>query len=290
MSNLPSIGFIGLGAMGGPMVANLLKAGYPVCGFDLNADCVQTCTKSGMQAAASVADVIAQSDWVLTSLPSSDAFVQVAEEHLLSHARQGQIFIDLGTVTPPEARRLAGLFLEKGVFLIDAPVSGGPAGAERGDLYIFVGGDEAVYWQCHALLKVLGEPSRITYCGPSGHGQIVKGVNQLMMGLGDAAYLEAVAFGVRAGVNAEVIAQAIGDTGRWRTDFNAIARRVAQGTGEQIGVKFRELPYFLREASVQGFTLPLTEALYNFCDAGERVVIDDNRPAPSFWWQLTSVD
>jgi hypothetical protein len=91
-------------------------------------------------------------------------------------------------------------------------------------------------------------------------------------------------------VDAEVIAQAIGDTGRWRKDFNAVATRVAQGLGEQVGVKFRELPYFLREADEQGFKLPLTETLYAFCDAGERVVIDDNRPAPSFWRQLMAAN
>jgi 3-hydroxyisobutyrate dehydrogenase-like beta-hydroxyacid dehydrogenase len=116
---------------------------------------------------------------------------------------------------------------------------------------------------------------------------VVKGVNQLMMGLGSAAYLEAVSFGVSAGVDAAVIRQAIGDTGRWRADFHAVAEMVADGRGPEVGVKFRELPYFLRAAEEAGFSLPLTEILYQFCAIGERVVVDDHRPAPSFWHELT---
>jgi hypothetical protein len=79
----------------------------------------------------------------------------------------------------------------------------------------------------------------------------------------------------------------LGNTGRWRVDLHATAGQIADDNGEQVGVKFRELPYFLEAAEALGFPLPLTEQLYNVCDAGERVVIDDNRPAPSFWRELT---
>lgn len=286
MTTLPTLGFIGLGAMGSPMLENLLRAGYPVYAFDLSEERLQGAVAAGARAEGSAGDVVSKSEWVLTSLPSSDAFVRVAEGQLIPNAWSGQLFIDFGTVTPPETRRLAALFEAEGAALIDAPVSGGPGGAERGDLYIFVGGDPALAERCGALLGVLGDPARVTYCGPSGSGQVVKGVNQLMMGLVDAAYLEAVAFGVRAGVDAEVIARALGDTGRWRKDFSGVAARVARGEGREVGVKFRELPYFLREAQERGFRLPLTETLYTYLDAGERVTTDDNRAAPSFWRQL----
>jgi 3-hydroxyisobutyrate dehydrogenase-like beta-hydroxyacid dehydrogenase len=115
---------------------------------------------------------------------------------------------------------------------------------------------------------------------------VVKGVNQLMMGLMAAAALEAVAFGVRGGVDAATVRDAIGDSGAMREYFNRIAARVAEGQGENVGVKFRELPYFLNEAVVDGFQLPLTQILYGYCNQGERVVIDDHRPAPSFWHEL----
>lgn len=284
--NQITIGFIGLGAMGTPMSRNLLQAGYPLIVYDLNEKRLADIVSAGAKAASSAADLVKTSDWIITSLPSSAAFVGVVEKELLPNCNEGQIFIDVGTVTPPEARRLASAFEAKGSFLLEAPVSGGPGGAERADLYMFVGGNPDIFERCRSLLEVLGEPSRITYCGASGAGQVVKGVNQLMMGLADAAYLEAIAFGVRGGVNADIICQALGSQGRWRADFNATATRVAKGQGETVGVKFRELSYFLQEAQVSHFSLPLTQTLYRFCDAGERVVIDDNRPAPSFWRQL----
>jgi hypothetical protein len=104
--------------------------------------------------------------------------------------------------------------------------------------------------------------------------------------LGAAAYLEAVAFGVRAGVDPATICAAVGGDERWRAQVAATVGQIVAGKGEGIGVKFRELPYFLREAQEQGFVLPLTLTLHTFCTTGPRVVIDDNRPAPSFWHEL----
>jgi 3-hydroxyisobutyrate dehydrogenase-like beta-hydroxyacid dehydrogenase len=284
------IGFIGVGAMGGPMVGNLLRGGYPVVAFDLNAERLAACVSLGARPTASAGDLVSESDFVLTSLPSSDAFVQMAEESILPCVRAGQTIIDLGTTTPPKTRCLAGLFAERGAALVDAPVSGGPGGAERADLLMFAAGEPDVVARCRPILETLTRPSRITYCGPSGAGQVVKGVNQLMMGLANAAYLEALAFGVRAGVDPKVIRAAVappeGFPGKWRQDFRAVADQVVAGLGDEAGVKFRELPYFLREAEAMGFELPLTETLYRYCEAGERVVIDDNRAAPSFWHEL----
>lgn len=285
-NTLPNLGFIGLGAMGGPMARNLMQAGYHVCGFDLDPGRIAACVVDGMTAASDLPDVIGHSDIVLTSLPSSQAFVTVAENEILPRLRRGQIVIDLGTTVVTAFRRLAARFAGQGVDLIDAPVSGGPGGVMSKQLYMFLGGPEAIIQQCMPVLIAIGGPERITYCGPVGCGQVVKGVNQLMMGLGNAAYLEALAFGVNAGVEAAVIRQAIGATGRWRADLSATAAQVAAGKGEQVGVKFRELPYFLQTAAESGFSLPLAEILYRFCEAGERVVIDDNRPAPSFWHEL----
>ncbi len=280
----PLLGFIGLGAMGGPMARNLLAAGYEVLGFDLDDKKITACV--GVRAAVSVADVVARADVVMTSLPSSEAYVQLADEALVPNAREGQIFVEFGTTTPPQLRRLATAFAERGAELLDAPVSGGSGGAERGMLYIFVGGDEATVERCRPLLQIVGDPDKTTYCGPCGAGQVVKGVNQLMMGLGNAAYLEAVAFGVRGGVEADVIQRALGNEGRWRHDLHTIARAAAEGQAEEQSVKFRELPYFLSEAQDACFALPLTQVLYAFCDKGERVARDDKRDAPSYWHEL----
>jgi 3-hydroxyisobutyrate dehydrogenase-like beta-hydroxyacid dehydrogenase len=115
----------------------------------------------------------------------------------------------------------------------------------------------------------------------------VKGVNQLMIGLVEAAHLEAISFGVNFGVDIEIIKQAIGGEGRLREDFSYTAQRIADGAGNNIGVKFRELPYFLHAAQGEGFELPITKTVREFCDKGERIVIDDHRAAPSYWHELT---
>ncbi|HEU5316128.1 MAG TPA: NAD(P)-dependent oxidoreductase [Chloroflexota bacterium] len=283
---LPSAGVIGLGAMGGPAARNLAAAGYRVSGYDTSAERLAAASEQGVTPAPSVEALVDGCKVVLTSLPSSGSWVQLAERHLVPRACSGQLFIDLGTVAPPETRRLAAAFAAAGAALVDAPVSGGPTGAAGRTLFMFVGGDDEHVARARPVLEALAGLGRITHCGPSGAGQVVKGVNQLAMGLGAAAYLEAVAFGVNAGVRADVIGEAVGDDSGWRSIVGGTARRIAAGKGEEIGVKFRELPYFLREAQEAGFPLPLTEVLHALCDAGERVVVDDNRPAPSFYREL----
>jgi len=286
-STLPTIGFLGLGAMGGPMAANLLKADYSLTGFDPRAKRLKTCVTAGAMAAGNPTEVVRRSEVVLTSLPSSAVFVQVAEQYLLPHAHPNQIFMDTGTTEAAETRRLANEFNKKGTHLLDTPVSGGWQGSESGTLRIFVGGDECAYGQCRPILEVLGDPERIVYCGSSGAGQVVKGVNQLAIGLGHAAYLEALAFGVRAGVNPAVINQGVGGPEGWRGHFSSVAKRVMEATADGVNILFPELPYFLREAHEQGFDIPMTEALFAFCDAGPRDWVDNqNRPVVALWHEL----
>ncbi len=287
MTALPTVGFIGLGEMGGPMARNLLAAGYPVIGYDLDAARLAEAVASGATAGTSVVDVVRQAEVIATSLPSSSAWVQLAEHEILPSVRAGQIVIDFGTVTPPEARRLATCFAEKGVEVLDVPVSGGGAGAQQAKLYMFAGGKQETVERCLPILHTIGGNERLTYCGPAGSGQIVKGVNQLMMGLVDAAILEAISFGVNCGVDIKTIQQAIGYEGRYRVDFNRTAQRIADGQGNHVGVKFRELPYFLEAAQAEGIDLPITNVVREFCDRGERIVIDDHRQAPSYWHELT---
>jgi 3-hydroxyisobutyrate dehydrogenase-like beta-hydroxyacid dehydrogenase len=287
----PTLGFIGLGAMGGRFARNLARAGYRVLGFDLDGARLAAAAAGGVEPAGGAEAVLEGAGVVLTSLPSSEAWIALARAVLVPRARAGQVLIDLGTVTPPETRRVAAALAERGAVLLDAPLSGGPGGAERGTCYVFVGGPREAFERLRPVLEVLGGGAgggRLTYCGPSGSGQVAKGVNQLAMGLGAAAYLEAVMFGVNAGVAPEVLAAAVGDASGWRAMVAGTAQRIAAGRGTEIGVKFRELPYFLQEARERGFPLPLTERLYAVCDEGERVTVDDNRPAPSFYRQLES--
>ena len=284
---LPTIGFIGLGNMGGRMAKNLHNAGYPLIGYDIDATKCAALAATGATAGKDTTEVVKSSDVVMTSLRSSDIFCSVAEQHLIPNAREGQVFIDLGTTEVEQTRNIATTLFEKGATLIDAPVSGGPHGSETGTLRIFVGGDAGVVEKCRPILEVLGEPKYVVYCGPSGSGQIVKGVNQLAMGLGDAAFMEAMAFGVCAGVDPTAIREAVGMGDGWRGQFDRIAKRILDGEGGTLVVKYPELSYFLAAAELAGFEIPLTEVLYEFCKKGNYEMFDNmNRPSRSFWRAL----
>jgi 3-hydroxyisobutyrate dehydrogenase-like beta-hydroxyacid dehydrogenase len=285
---LPTIGFIGLGNMGGRMAKNLHNVGYPLIGYDIDAAKCTALAATGATAGNDTPQVVENSDVVMTSLRSSDVFCSVAEQHLIPNAREGHVFIDLGTTEVEKTREIATALTEKGATLIDAPVSGGPNGSETGTLRIFVGGDAAAVEKCRPILEVLGEPKYVVYCGTSGSGQIVKGVNQLAMGLGDAAFMEAMAFGVCAGVDPTAIREAVGMGDGWRGQFDRIAKRIIDGEGKNLVVKYPELPYFLAAAEASGFEIPLTEALYEFCKRENYQMFDNmNRPSRSFWRTLT---
>ena len=285
---LPKIGFIGLGNMGGRMAKNLHNAGYPLIGYDIDTEKCNALAATGATAGKDTTNVLKNSDVVMTSLRSSDVFCSVAEQYFIPNAREGHIFIDLGTTEVEQTRTLATALAKKGATLIDAPVSGGPHGSETGTLRIFVGGDAAVVEKCRPILEILGEPKYVVYCGSSGSGQIVKGVNQLAMGLGAAAYMEAMAFGVCAGVDPVAIRNVVGMGSGWRGEFDRIAKRIIEGTGKTLVVKYPELPYFLAAAEAAGFEIPLTEALHEFCKKGDYEMLDNmNRSSRSFWHELT---
>jgi 3-hydroxyisobutyrate dehydrogenase-like beta-hydroxyacid dehydrogenase len=285
--NKQKLGFIGLGAMGIGMAGNLLKAGYPLTVYDMNIDRVNVLTARGALGADSVKSVVEQSEIIVLSLPNAEVTIKVMEEQLLPYVREGQVILDMGTVSPPDTRRLSLQFQRLGVTLMDTPVAGGPGGAENGTLHIFAGGSQEGYERCKSILETMGAPEHVTYGGPSGNGQILKCVNQMIMGLTNAAYLESLAFGVLAGIAPATVRAAMDGEGVWRKQFTSIADKVISGGGNEIGVKFGQYPYFLKEAEEKGFQLPLSKALFEYCDPGERIVMEVNRLSPSYWKELT---
>jgi len=285
----PAIGFLGLGQMGGPMVSNLVKAGYTVTAYDPVAGKLAALAAEGAVAAGSAAEAVKAGEVVMTSLRSSAKFVEVAASTLVPNAREGQTFIDLGTTEAPEARRVAEALALKGATFLDSPVSGPSA---PGTLRIFVGGDRDEYERRRPIFEVIGDPARVVHCGPSGTGQAVKAANQLAMGLVNAAYMEAVAFGVLAGASVEAIMNGVGHPGSeggsgFRARVAEFARKARDGEAEGVYVKFPELPYYLREADERGFEAPLTRALWDFTRHGPADRVDNmGRPVVSFWSQL----
>ncbi|MGA5560886.1 NAD(P)-dependent oxidoreductase, partial [Streptomyces platensis] len=155
MSNLPKVAWIGLGIMGSPMAENLIKAGYPVTGYTLEADKLERLAKNGGSAAGSIAEAVADADVIITMVPASPQVEAIAygPEGILAHARRGALLIDMSSITPQTSIDLAHAAADRGIRVLDAPVSGGEAGAIEGVLSIMAGGDQADFDAARPLLE-----------------------------------------------------------------------------------------------------------------------------------------
>ncbi len=284
------LGFVGIGVMGSGMARSLLRAGFDVTAYSRTAAHVQAAASAGARAASTLAEVLAECDTVLLSLRSSEILLEVATNQILPAARGGQVIVDTGTTDVPETRRLAAAFAARGATLLDAPVSGGEVGAEAGKLRIFIGGDERAAKSLSPVFAALSAaPGRAVYCGASGAGQLMKYVNQMAMGLLEAAYLETVAFGLRGGLRTQDMLAAMEGDDDWRRILAARIRRIAQGEGDNIYVKYPEFPYFLSAADEIGFPAPILRAVHRFLEHAPQDYLDNmNRQRPSFWKELNS--
>jgi 3-hydroxyisobutyrate dehydrogenase len=197
-----SVSFIGLGNMGGPMAANLVKAGYSVTGFDLVPAALETAAGQGVTIAASAEEAVAAADVVITMLPSGK-HVLSAYEGLLAAATKGALFIDSSTIAVDDARAANALALAAGFRSIDAPVSGGTVGAAAGTLTFMVGAEDADFATAHPILEVMG--GRIVHCGTPGAGQAAKICNNLILGISMIAVSEAFVLGEKLGLTNQAL-------------------------------------------------------------------------------------
>ena len=206
---MTTVGFIGLGIMGGPMASNLLRAGFDVVGFDLAPAALDRLVADGGTVAGSVARA-AEADVVITMLPNHPQVEAVAlgEGGVLDSAKPGALYIDMSSIRPETSRRLAEVGAERGLRVLDAPVSGGEKGAIDGVLSIMVGGSAADFADAAPILAPLGKT--IVHVGPAGAGQTVKAANQLVVGGTYALVAEAIvlleASGLDAGLGLDVLA------------------------------------------------------------------------------------
>ncbi|WP_326616286.1 2-hydroxy-3-oxopropionate reductase [Streptomyces decoyicus] len=201
MSNLPKIAWIGLGIMGSPMAENLIKAGYTVTGYTLEADKLERLAAAGGTAATSAAEAVTDADVIITMVPASPHVEALAygPDGILAHARRGALLIDMSSITPQTSIDLAKAAADKGIRVLDAPVSGGEAGAVEAVLSIMAGGEQADFDAARPLLEALGKT--IVLCGPHGAGQTVKAANQLIVAVNIQACAEAVVFLEKSGVD-----------------------------------------------------------------------------------------
>ncbi|MEU4209368.1 2-hydroxy-3-oxopropionate reductase [Streptomyces sp. NPDC026206] len=207
---LPRIAWIGLGIMGSPMAGNLLKAGYRVTGYTLEPHKLDRLAANGGTPAASVRDAVRGADVVVTMVPADPHVTAIAygDDGVLANAAPGTLFIDMSSITPRTSADLARAAATHGVRVLDAPVSGGEAGAVEGTLSIMVGGDEADFAEARPLLEALG--ATIVHCGPHGSGQTVKAANQLIVAANIQACAEAVVFLRKSGVDLTAALEVLG--------------------------------------------------------------------------------
>jgi 3-hydroxyisobutyrate dehydrogenase/2-hydroxy-3-oxopropionate reductase len=201
------VGFIGLGKMGKPMVRRLLAAGYTVHVHNRSHQAVEELVADGAKDAGSAAGVAERAEVILTALPTPDTVEHIYKE-VAAAARPDQIYVDHSTVSLGLNRSCAELLTKKKAHFLDAPVSGGPGGAQAGTLTVMVGGEQAVFDRALPVFESFGKNIRL--CGPVGAGQAVKLVNQLLVGIHTAASAEAVVFGVSLGADPQVIVELLG--------------------------------------------------------------------------------
>lgn len=203
------IGFIGLGIMGKPMAKNLVKAGYELVVVDRNSAPTEELVALGAEKEKYPKDVAAKCDIIITMLPNSPHVKEVAlgENGLIEGAKEGTIFIDMSSIAPLASKEIAEKLAEKGVRMLDAPVSGGEPGAIAGTLSIMVGGKEELFNEVKDLLSVMG--SSVVLCGDIGAGNVTKLANQIIVAVNIAAVSEAFELATKVGVSPELVFNAI---------------------------------------------------------------------------------
>jgi 3-hydroxyisobutyrate dehydrogenase-like beta-hydroxyacid dehydrogenase len=224
------IGFIGLGNMGGPMALNIIRAGHEVTVHDVRREAGAPHLEAGAKWADSAREIAAQCDVIMTSLPGPRDVEAVAlgETGIIHGARSGSTYVDLSTNSPTVIRHINALLKQKGVDVLDAPVSGGVAGARKASLGVFVGGDEAAFRRVQAVLSAIGD--KVSYIGPSGSGAIAKLVHNQIAICTSAVIAEAFTMGVKAGVAPDALFKAVRDGAFGQGNFlNMLPRVIFKG-------------------------------------------------------------
>ena len=271
------IGYIGLGIMGKSMARNIMKAGYEVVVHNRSRQSVRELVGEGAIEAHTPAEVARDVDVVFTNLPDSPdvELVALGEDGIIEGAHPGLIFIDNSTIKPATARMIGERLGEKGVMMLDAPVSGGDIGAKEGTLTIMVGGSEAAFTKAKPVLEAIGKT--ITHVGGLGDGQIAKAANQIMVAAQMVAMGELLILAQKAGADPEKVVQAIrgGAAGCWTLDNKP--QRLFAGNrqpGFKAYMQAKDLGIVMDTAREYGVALPSsavnTQLFYAMLEMGMR--------------------
>ena len=261
----PTIGFIGLGLMGGPMASNLVKAEFPVTVWNRTASKAESLVKQGAKLAANPRAVALQADVLITIVSDPAALEEVlwGANGAIEGLRRGSLYIDSSTVSPDLARRVAKVCANRGVEFLDAPVTGGNWGAEKGELLYMIGGDAKVFDRAKPVLDVLGK--KFFLLGPNGAGQTVKLGMNLILAMQVDALAEALAVVTAAGVEGERLVEVL-QSSMGRTallDIKApLMLKHEYKASFPLRLMQKDLRLALEMAREHGVTLPAAAAAY----------------------------
>jgi 2-hydroxy-3-oxopropionate reductase len=257
---MTNVGFIGLGIMGSPMSVHLAEAGFTVAGYNRTPDKTAPLVRSGGRAAASIADAVRDADVVAVMVPDSPDVREVlaGADGVFAHAKPGTLIIDFSSIRPDVTTELAEQARSQGFRLLDAPVSGGEAGARNAALSIMVGGDAADFEAARPIFDAVGKT--IVHVGPSGAGQTVKAANQLIVATNIEALAEAVvflrAFGVDMNAALEVLAGGLaGSAVLTQKKENMLTEKFEPGF--RIALHHKDLGIITSAAREAGVVLPV---------------------------------
>ena len=206
----PKLGFIGLGIMGRPMASHLVEAGYELFVYDHHPESIQELVGKGATACTGCCEVASKSDVIISMVSDSPNVEELAlgEDGIILAAREGMVHIDMSTIAPAVAVKVARVLGEKGMRCLDAPVSGGEKGAIDGSLSIMVGGPRDLFDEMLPIFELMGKT--ITYCGANGAGQTVKVCNQIQTAVVLMGMAESLVLGTKAGVDPAIILKVLG--------------------------------------------------------------------------------
>ncbi len=254
------VAFIGMGTMGAPMALNLLKAGHKVTVHNRTREKEAAVAAAGARRAASPAEAAEGAEVVIicvSDTPDLDR-VTLGESGVIHGAAPGTVVVDMSTVSPGATRRIAAALRERGVHMIDAPVSGGSEGARKGTLSIMVGGEEADLDKVRPALEAMG--NTITHVGPIGSGQLAKAINQIVVAGTYWGVAEGMALGLKAGLDMQKVVQAVGKgaAGSWAmTNRSGNMINNSYPLGFKVRLHRKDLNIALAVARELGVTLPV---------------------------------
>ncbi|AKL94609.1 2-hydroxy-3-oxopropionate reductase GarR [Clostridium aceticum] len=289
------IGFIGLGIMGKPMAKNLVKAGYQLVVLDLNKPAVEELKALGAEVGTSNADIASKCEVIITMLPNSPQVKQVVlgENGVIEGAKPGTVVIDMSSIAPLASREIYAALEEKEIHLLDAPVSGGEPKAIEGTLAVMVGGKKEVFDKYYDVMKVMA--ASVVYVGESGAGNVAKLCNQVVVALNISAVSEALILAKKAGVDPDLVYQAIRGGLAGSTVMEAKAPMIMDRNfqpGFRIDLHIKDLNNVLETSHGVGVPLPLTAQVMEIMQAikVDGCGVEDHASIVKYYEKLANIE